>query len=273
VDTDLYEGDLLYTPVVKKWYYEVVITDIAVGGESLNLDCKKYNYDKTIVDSGTTNLRVSEEVFDAILDRLKKFDKLGVPDDFWIGRQMMCWNYDKTPWEEFPDMSISLLSSISNSKEFRLKIPPQLYLRETIEHGPLLGQHCYKFAITKADKGTVIGAVIMEGFYVVFDRENVQVGFAATTCGAEGRLNPSSEVTGPFSRDAVDCEYIETESSDTALLTVAYVMAGVCGLCLVPIFVLLAQASLKRRKHYHQLSGARAVANDETSPSDFQNNN
>ena len=23
----------------------------------------------------------------------------------------------------------------------------------------------------------------MEGFYVVFDRENVQVGFAATTCG------------------------------------------------------------------------------------------
>jgi len=40
----------------------------------------------------------------------------------------------------------------------------------------------------------------MEGFYVVFDRENVQVGFAATTCGAEGRLNPSSEVSGPFSR-------------------------------------------------------------------------
>ena len=31
--------------------------------------------------------------------------------------------------------------------------------------------------------GTVIGAVIMEGFYVVFDRKNGQVGFAATTCG------------------------------------------------------------------------------------------
>ena len=61
----------------------------------------------------------------------------------------------------------------------------QLYLRETIERGPLPGQHCYKFAITKAEKGTVIGAVIMEGFYVVFDRENVQVGFAATTCGGK----------------------------------------------------------------------------------------
>lgn len=61
----------------------------------------------------------------------------------------------------------------------------KLYLRETIERGPLPGQHCYKFAITKAERGTVIGAVIMEGFYVVFDRENVQVGFAATTCGGD----------------------------------------------------------------------------------------
>ena len=51
VDSDLYEGDLLYTPVVKKWYYEVVITDIAVGGESLALDCKKVsNLNKLFCD-------------------------------------------------------------------------------------------------------------------------------------------------------------------------------------------------------------------------------
>lgn len=56
-----------------------------------------------------------------------------------------------------------------------------------------------------------------------------------------------------FFLDAVDCEYIETESSDTALLTVAYVMAGVCGLCLLPIFVLLAQASCKRKKQHERL--------------------
>eukprot|EP00794_Sanderia_malayensis_P011178 gene11178-12352_t len=258
LDEELYKGDLLYTPVVKKWYYEVIVTDIAVNGISLGLHCKKYNYDKTIVDSGTTNLRVSEEIFEAIVTNLKKYDKLGVPDEFWIGRQMMCWNYDKTPWEEFPDMSISLLSATSSLKEFTLKVPPQLYLRETIERGPLPGQHCYKFAITKADKGTVIGAVIMEGFYVVFDRENVQVGFAATTCGAEGRLNPRSEVLGPFTRaDPSDCEYIETEQADNALLTVAYVMAGVCGLCLLPIFILLGQATCRRRN--------RATTND-TSP-------
>lgn len=47
----MYEGDLLYTPVVKKWYYEVVITDIAVGGESLALDCKKVNKKELLCDS------------------------------------------------------------------------------------------------------------------------------------------------------------------------------------------------------------------------------
>lgn len=50
-----------------------------------------------------------------------------------------------------------------------------------------------------------------------------------------------------FTADPVDCEYIETEPADTALLTVAYVMAGVCGLCLLPVFILLGQASCKRK--------------------------
>ena len=48
--------------------------------------------------------------------------------------------------------------------------------------------------------------------------------------------------------DPADCQYVESESSDAALLTVAYVMAGVCVLCLLPISVLLIQASLKKKR-------------------------
>lgn len=46
---------------------------------------------------------------------------------------------------------------------------------------------------------------------------------------------------------------MESESSDAALLTVAYVMAAVCVLCLLPISVLLIQASL-RKKHANNTS-------------------
>ena len=75
----------------------------------------------------------------------------------------------------------------------------------------------------------------------------------------------------------MDCEYIETESSDTALLTVAYVMAGVCGLCLLPIFVLLVQASCKRRKQQQQQQQQATSATDQPSDrtnlrNDFYNN-
>ena len=46
IDSSLYDGEMLYTPIVKKWYYEVIITDIAVNTmqESLGLDCKKVWY-------------------------------------------------------------------------------------------------------------------------------------------------------------------------------------------------------------------------------------
>ena len=41
--------------------------------------------------------------------------------------------------------------------------------------------------------GTVLGAIVMEGFYVVFDRANVQMGFAETTC-----QNSSASLVEPY---------------------------------------------------------------------------
>ena len=41
VSEDLYRGEIFYSPIIKEMYYEVVISDIAVGGNSLQLDCKE----------------------------------------------------------------------------------------------------------------------------------------------------------------------------------------------------------------------------------------
>lgn len=46
-------------------------------------------------------------------------------------------------------------------------------------------EDCYKFAVSQSSTGTVMGAVIMEGFYVVFDREKKRIGFAVSTCHGE----------------------------------------------------------------------------------------
>ena len=46
--------------------------------------------------------------------------------------------------------------------------------------------------------GTVLGAVVMEGYYVVFDRENQRVGFAKTHCLHNNISDSTSLITGPF---------------------------------------------------------------------------
>jgi len=52
--------------------------------------------------------------------------------------------------------------------------------------------------------GTVLGAVVMEGYYVVFDRQNHRVGFAKTSCPQHNTSNSTSHITGPF---LVDCKF------------------------------------------------------------------
>lgn len=63
----------------------------------------------------------------------------------------------------------------------------QQYLRP-VEDVASAQEDCYKFAVSQSSTGTVMGAVIMEGFYVVFDRENKRVGFAVSTCHGEEEM-------------------------------------------------------------------------------------
>ena len=44
VASSLYVGDLLYVPVRREWYYEVIIVDIMVNDVSLGLDCKEVRW-------------------------------------------------------------------------------------------------------------------------------------------------------------------------------------------------------------------------------------
>lgn len=65
-----------------------------------------------------------------------------------------------------------------------LSVSLQQYLRP-VEDVASAQEDCYKFAVSQSSTGTVMGAVIMEGFYVVFDREKKRIGFAVSTCHGE----------------------------------------------------------------------------------------
>ena len=50
------------TPIQRPWFYEVLVVQIDVGNKVLDIPCIYYNTDKSIVDSGTSNLRLPSNV-------------------------------------------------------------------------------------------------------------------------------------------------------------------------------------------------------------------
>ncbi|XP_040281869.1 beta-secretase 1 [Bufo bufo] len=240
VDSSLYVGNLWYTPIRKEWYYEVVIVKIEINGQDLMMDCKEYNYDKSIVDSGTTNLRLPKRVFDEAVKAIKAASSTEkFPDGFWLGEQLVCWQEGTTPWNIFPVISLYLMGEATN-ESFRITILPQQYLRP-VEDIATSQDDCYKFAVSQSSTGTVMGAVIMEGFYVVFDRASKRIGFAVSTCHVHDYSRQAS-VDGPFyASDLEDCGYNTPQLDESALMTTAYIMAGVCALFMLPLCLMLFQ--------------------------------
>ncbi|KAK3581004.1 hypothetical protein CHS0354_013898 [Potamilus streckersoni] len=251
LDSSLHIGPIFYTPIYKTWYYEVILLDVQVGGVSLNMDCKEYNFGKTIVDSGTTNLRLPVKVFSNIVTRVQQsllHTNLTTPfTSFWTGDEILCWGRNKVPYNNFPVITLALPATTDSM--FSLNLSPQQYLRPVNDDNDTSKEEdCFKFAITSSESGTVIGAIVMEGYYVIFDRQNLQVGFAESVCSVRDDKARKSNVQGlqKYTGNYKDCAYVKVETRDNTLNIVAYVMAGICGLCVLPLFVIFAQWQLRK---------------------------
>lgn len=252
---------LYSTPVVKQWYYEVVIVDMEVAGQSLKMDCKEYNFGRTIVDTGTTNLRLPTRVFNTLVNSIKQYlmkHNTSIPGDkFWSGDEVLCWNNSQVPYMQFPEMSIILPQD--GTTAFRLIISAQQYLRSVgPEYENNSGPTCYKFGISSLQQGSVLGAVVMEGFYVVIDRATSTVKFGESEC----KVPLSSRIMGniSYTGNYADCEYHEPDvGPNLTVAIVGYVMAGITGLCLLPLLVLAIRwqarkLGLCKRRLYRQNS-------------------
>lgn len=59
----------------------------------------------------------------------------------------------------------------------------QLYIQLITDENSALD--CFRFGVSSSANGLVIGATVMEGFYVVFDRAHKRLGFALSSCAGE----------------------------------------------------------------------------------------
>ncbi|KPP80319.1 beta-secretase 2-like [Scleropages formosus] len=237
IEPTLYKGSVWYTPIKEEWYYQVEILKLEVGDQNLILDCKEYNRDKAIVDSGTTFLRLPENVFNAVVDGIIQTSLIQFSADFWTGTKLACWLKGQNPLRLFPKLSI-YLRALNASQSFRITIFPQLYIQLISEIDDDF--ECFRFGISSSANGLVIGATVMEGFYVVFDRVRKRVGFAVSTC-AESSGVALSEIAGPFAAADVSSNCLgDSVLYEPILWAVSYALMGVCALALLILLLLMA---------------------------------
>ncbi|XP_030059683.1 beta-secretase 2 [Microcaecilia unicolor] len=250
IEPSLYTGKIWYTPIKEEWYYQVEVLKLEVGGRNLNLDCTVYNADKAIVDSGTTLLRLPQIVFDAVVNAIIHLSLIkDFTADFWAGSQLACWNKAETPWLYFPDLSI-YLRDVNTSRSFCLTIQPQMYLQPMLKVEETL--ECYRFGISPSSNALVIGATVMEGFYVIFDRAEKRVGFAVSSC-AEVSGSVVSAISGPFTTKDVSSNCIFTSPlREPILWIICYALMSICGLILLTLIFLLL---LPQRQRRHSIEG------------------
>ncbi|XP_069802323.1 beta-secretase 2 [Dendropsophus ebraccatus] len=256
IEPTLYTGDIWYTPITEEWYYQVEVLKFEVGGLNLNLDCREYNADKAIVDSGTTLLRLPEKVFNAVVEGIIQTSLIeNFNNEFWTGQQLACWEKTEEPWGYFPDLSI-YLRDVNSSLSFRLTIKPQLYIQSVTT--TRLDLNCFRFGISPSSNALVIGATVMEGFYVIFDREQKWVGFATSNCAVVNGVRVS-EISGPFSTVDVSSNCIASNPlREPIMWIISYTLMTFCGIVLLVLVVLLL---IPNRRN----SNGPEVVNDESS--------
>ncbi|KAL7851462.1 hypothetical protein AOLI_G00218180 [Acnodon oligacanthus] len=234
IEPTLYQGSVWYTPVLQEWYYQVEVLKLEVGDQNLNLDCREYNTDKAIVDSGTTLLRLPAKVFDAVVEAITQMSLIqDFSSGFFAGTKLACWVKGDSPWRFFPKISIYLRAT-NTSQAFRLTALPQLYIQPVTDLDDTL--NCYRFGISSSTNGLVIGATVMEGFYVIFDRAHKRVGFAVSACAeSDGVL--MAEIAGPFPADSGCIGSFPLQ--EPLLWVIAYALMGLCALVLLILLILL----------------------------------
>lgn len=233
----LYRGAMWYTPIIEEWYYQVEVLKLEVGDQNLDLDCREYNMDKAIVDSGTTLLRLPVNVFNAVVEAITRSSLIqDFSSGFWDGTKLACWLKGETPWRFFPKLSIYLRAT-NTSQSFRITILPQMYIQPITDVDGTLD--CFRFGVSSSANGLVIGATVMEGFYVVFDRGQRRLGFALSNCAVSSGGEALSEIAGPFSAADVAADCSGRTLREPLLWVISYALMAVCGMVLVVLLLLL----------------------------------
>ena len=209
-------GEIFYTPITERLFYAVDLIDIRVDGvstmpmyrrpvdaqyrrrhrkgeraskhverteegqsEGAQLHWAQLPFPpQSIVDSGTSNIILTPDIFNRTVAQLKKV----VPSQseaVWRGEQCIQHspNDRRDITASWPTLTL-VLAGEADEQPFALHIPPCRYLAKAPAKECKDGRPGHAFAIeSEEDEGVILGQVVYESFYVVHDNERNRVGF------------------------------------------------------------------------------------------------
>ncbi|GMF34295.1 unnamed protein product [Phytophthora fragariaefolia] len=221
-----HKGDIIYTPLVQEKYYNVIVTDIGVNGESLGLDCETINSPRAIIDSGTSNLAFPSSVYSAVVSELKsQVEKVtaDVSDSFFDDDSTCCssecdpTNADSIIYS-MPGLSISLAVDGDKSQQMTITIPAEYIWRPLVVSTGQGESACRVFGISEGDF-TLLGDVFMDGLFTVHDRENERVGIAVADNCPNGVTSGKNITVETMTAEDSFCDCVGSSDRKSSLLS------------------------------------------------------
>ncbi|PRD29125.1 UNVERIFIED_CONTAM: Bace1 [Trichonephila clavipes] len=215
---------IMYTPIVKEWYYEIILTDLKIGTKHVPVKCWELNKDQSAIDSGTTALFLPKAVYDWTVAEIRKKVQ-HIFDKYWMNETAACIPYDKFDVATFPTLTLTFYHTTNST--FNLLVSPELYLLPFNVHTTLFT--CFTLAFDVLDNGVLIGSSILKGFFVVFDRENKRIGFANSKHFNKTNGFPGSVTKPKYTNQNIElCKNVyESDSYDLSPLMIVVLFTAV----------------------------------------------
>ncbi|XP_061714332.1 beta-secretase 1-like [Cydia pomonella] len=257
------------TPVLRQRWYEVGVLSVRVIDQTTGVNdtvstqspvatdinneiCLKLNEEKSIVDSGTTNIRLPDTVFREIVGQIRNAvpETNVISDEFWYHGEAGCWPQPQE-WS-LPWIAIDLLSVDADNQYFTLEIPPQNYMRVVSAGEAGADFVCYKLGL-EAGTETVLGYTAMEGLQVLFNRSAGWIGWQTSDCGSPARVSGPRTAPAPLAaacrlRRAAADTAASIRAAQWALCAISIIAAGVLVYLLAPCVKALCKKPLRMQQ-------------------------
>ncbi|CAI5706836.1 unnamed protein product [Peronospora farinosa] len=158
--------------------YSVHMTDVRIGGKSINADEEDFTRGHFIVDSGTTDSYLPLRMRTQFMTLFKEISGR----DYQTGDS--CEGYTNEDLASLPPIQLVMEAYGDEKEEVVLNIPPEQYLMRT-------GGHFCGNIYLSENSGGVIGASLMMNRDVIFDNGNQRVGFVDADCAYKEAPKPT----------------------------------------------------------------------------------